>query len=79
MRAEVTYNEYGEPSKFKVIRNQTRKVHGTMDGSTAVIMSLNPHEGEDLVYGYDVRACWEFLEALPFVQGVVLELPEEED
>ena len=73
MKATVTYQETGSPTRFEVTERDGYTVTFRMDGSTAVASSVTLSDGMNQVYIDDMHRHLDFAKTLPFVQAVVLD------
>ena len=73
MKANVRFDEDGEPSFIKVTEQYGHTVKFTLDGTTAVATVVEPGEGESAVYMDTVHRFMDYVESLPFVQATALD------
>ena len=73
MKAEVKFNEDGDPYSLKVSERHGHTVKFSMEGSTAVATSIQQPGGECWAYIDDLSRFMDYAETLPFVQAVTLD------
>lgn len=81
MKAEVTHTEEAEPISITVrfdAYNGGKAVEANLNGSSAVITSLYPPEGEEDILGEEVTRAIKLMESLACVNAVRFAEPEEE-
>lgn len=73
--AKVRFNEGHERKGIDVNARGVvgLEAHFTMEGSTAVLTSVQERDGEESVYGDNLSYVMDYVEDLPFVQAVTLD------